>query len=134
MPFDVPKGRQEGVSCFFGVKEGEEEGVRGRFLTRLSGEVVIRGSWGGVVKDDWEFVWKILMWRKERGEDEKEWCGRIDKSLGLLTLLVYILNRRSVSQIQVAGSKLEGDKKGKAGNLCDLVVGVIENHWILQSL
>lgn len=23
MPFDVPKGRQEGVSCFFGVKEGE---------------------------------------------------------------------------------------------------------------
>ena len=25
MPFDVPKGRQEGVSCFFGVKEGEEE-------------------------------------------------------------------------------------------------------------
>jgi len=27
MPFDEPKGRQEGVSCFFWGKEGEEEGV-----------------------------------------------------------------------------------------------------------
>jgi hypothetical protein len=43
MPFDVPKGRQEGVSCFFGEKEGEGRERRWlRFLTRLSDwEVVV---------------------------------------------------------------------------------------------
>lgn len=44
MPFDVPKGRQEGVSCFFGRKKRREESVWLRFWTRL-------GAGGGEVID-----------------------------------------------------------------------------------
>lgn len=36
MPFDVPKGRQEGVSCFFLVKEGEGRRRRETLLDSIS--------------------------------------------------------------------------------------------------
>jgi hypothetical protein len=61
MPFEDSKGRQEGVSCFFGVKEGELKRARRTLLVlvfplwkrgrRRRGGEVYRTDWNVMIEE-----------------------------------------------------------------------------------